>query len=560
MGGQETDSLGSLVYPPDMGKKNEEKKTNSTIALPVLKILRRESDKEHPLFQNQIIHWLRKELPAGSRLPNRKTVKDALDYLDAQAHLVEKEFPCRKAEPVKEFPIQKAIRGQGVFLGKRRFDEGLAFRLSMLIVESDEFSKSEKNALVKTIYEDHSRYTMENVMPAIEEAISRNSAAGMARSSILNSITKEIKSGTPLLVRLKGKSGAITVLPLRWAFAPRLSVVALVHDKEKGGVKSRTFAIDDLADAKRANPGDDDYKVLNQAFDEGIRKSRWEIDAPIGEPKDGARPVPYVDEEGGLFLSYRQESLDERDRDEALALLARHATFEKGASPEKVLFAIEWAYAGEDANDCKARRKILRADQPFLGAILVYCSWLVRQDGTSPEAARKALGLVWQEAAGVEEIGTDGWSRLVASLAWHLLLHRDGEFNDLAFPEGSRYIDRGILLNFVTDIGEWEKLADRAEKIGSVRWLRPLLYIYLESFVGEEGFDETRLWRLFQAASPLPEYIDQALVDAIYRLKPEWRADAAKEDYLYDPGTTTDNPIGTLGNLLDERAARASRE
>ena len=235
MGGQETDSLGSLVYPPDMGKKNEEKKTNSTIALPVLKILRRESDKEHPLFQNQIIHWLRKELPAGSRLPNRKTVKDALDYLDAQAHLVEKEFPCRKAEPVKEFPIQKAIRGQGVFLGKRRFDEGLAFRLSMLIVESDEFSKSEKNALVKTIYEDHSRYTMENVMPAIEEAISRNSAAGMARSSILNSITKEIKSGTPLLVRLKGKSGAITVLPLRWAFAPRLSVVALVHDKEKGG-------------------------------------------------------------------------------------------------------------------------------------------------------------------------------------------------------------------------------------------------------------------------------------------------------------------------------------
>ena len=545
-----------------MDKKNEEKKTNSTIALPVLKILRRESDKEHPLLQDQIIGFLGKELPAGSRLPNRKTVKDALEYLDAQAHLVEKEFPCRKAEPVKEFPIQKAIRGQGVFLGKRRFDEGLAFRLSMLIVESGEFSKSEKNALVKTIYEDHSRYTMKNVMPAIEEAISRNPAAGMARSSMLNSITKEIKSGTPLLVRLKDKNGAITVLPLRWAFAPRLSVLALVHDKEKGGVKSRTFAIDDLADAKQANPGDDDYKVLNQAFDEGVRKSRWEIDAPAGEAKDGPLPVPYVDEEGGLFLSYRQESLDERDRDEALALLARHASFAKDAEADKVLFAIEWAYAGEDANDSMRRRKMLRADQPFLGAILVYCSWLLRQDETSPETARKALVLVWQEASSLAIIGNDGWSRLVASLSWHLLLHRDRDFNDLAFPDGSNYIGRTNLLNFITDICEWEKLADRAEQIGSLRWLHPLLYVYLEIFAGEDGFDETRLWRLLMVASPLPEYIDQALVDAILKLKPEWRADAAKEDYLYDPDTTIDNLIGTLGNLLNERerAAKASQE
>ena len=327
-------------------------------------------------------------------------------------------------------------------------------------------------------------------------------------------------------------------------------------------MESKAFALDDFEWAKQANSDDEDSKILNQAYDEKIRKSRWEIDAPAGEAKDGPLPVPYVDEEGGLFLSYHPESLDEMDRDKALALLARHASFAKDAEADKVLFAIEWAYAGEDANDCKARRKMFRADQPFLGAILVYCSWLVRQDETSPETARKALDLVWKEASSLAIIGNDGWSRLVASLSWHLLLHRDRDFNDLAFPDGSNYIGRTNLLNFITDICEWEKLADRAEQIGSLRWLHPLLYVYLEIFAGEDGFDETRLWRLLMVASPLPEYIDQALVDAILKLKPEWRADAAKEDYLYDPDTTIDNLIGTLGNLLNERerAAKASQE
>ena len=528
-----------------MKKKTEKKKTNSTIALPVLKILRKESDKEHPLLQDQIIGFLGKELPAGSRLPNRKTVKDALDYLGPKG---------------QGYDIQPAVQGLGMFLGERLFDEGLAFRLSMLIAESDEFSKSEKKDLIKAIYEDQSRYTKDYAMPAINEAISRSPSAGMARTAILGFVANRIKDGTPLLAKLRDKNGAVTLLPLRWAFASRLSVMALARDEGREGVESKAFALDDFEWAKQANSDDEDSKILNQAYDEKIRKSRWEIDAPAGEAKDGPLPVPYVDEEGGLFLSYRQESLDERDRDEALALLARHATFEKGASPEKVLFAIEWAYAGEDANDCKRRRKMLRADQPFLGAILVYCSWLLRQDETSPETARKALGLVWQEASSLAIIGNDGWSRLVASLAWHLLLHRDRDFNDLAFPDGSNYIGRTNLLNFITDICEWEKLADRAEQIGSLRWLHPLLYVYLEIFVGEEGFDETRLWRLLMVASPLPEYIDQALVDAILKLKPEWRADAAKEDYLYDPDTTIDNLIGTLGNLLDERAARTSGE
>lgn len=165
-----------------MKKKTEKKKTNSTIALPVLKILRKESDKEHPLLQNQIIHFLEKVLPEGSRAPNRKTVKDALDYLGPNG---------------QGYDIQPAVQGSGVFLGERLFDEGLAFRLSMLIAESDQFSKSEKNDIIKAIYEDQSRYTKAYAMPAINEAISRSPASGMARTAILDFVTDRIKDGTP---------------------------------------------------------------------------------------------------------------------------------------------------------------------------------------------------------------------------------------------------------------------------------------------------------------------------------------------------------------------------
>ncbi len=178
-----------------MEKKSEEKKTNSTIALPVLEILRKESDKEHPLLQSQIIHFLKKKLPEGSRAPNRKTVKDSLDYLSL-------DYVGPKGEG---YDIQPAVQGQGIFLGERLFDEGLALRLSMLIAESNEFTKSEKEDLIKAIYKDQSRYAEGAARPAINEAISQSPAAGMARSAILRSMTERIKDSIPVLAKLKEK-------------------------------------------------------------------------------------------------------------------------------------------------------------------------------------------------------------------------------------------------------------------------------------------------------------------------------------------------------------------
>lgn len=189
----------------------------STIAHPVLRILERESDRAHPLLQKQVIGFLKGEMPGSARLPNRKTVVECYKYLKSEG-----------------YDIQEALRGRGVYLGRRHLDEGLALRLSMLLASSEEFSKEEKQALVDSLYMDQSRYVRGRHLPKIQESISGNPAMAKGLSQAIHLIGRGIEEGIPFRANLRGE-GEVTLLPLGWSFGSSLSVEALRWNEDKGG-------------------------------------------------------------------------------------------------------------------------------------------------------------------------------------------------------------------------------------------------------------------------------------------------------------------------------------
>ena len=385
--------------------------TKSTIAIPVLRVLREYSDRDHPLSFDDFFARKLKEMGAQGEI-HRHTFYDARDYLRG--------IGC----DIRDVP------GGGIYLGKRSYGQAEAAEISYRIARAPGLLRKEKEKAIEALWSDQSVYVRKRALQGIYEAIEdpEEEEGEDPKERETLAMLNEASETMGVLLAQRAKIGQFPFIPMGFRIGKggkgmelhALSCYLAPPDFERLFSGEEWIRVRDLRNLRKVRDEED----LDEDLQKGVRKvkkrygqilkARMEkelglLDFPRADyfrpdtanfigvavrPKREEGPFPYVEKDGWLFLSYgKDEAPGERDLRKALSLLARKGALPpEGGSLKDVLAS--WEERGP-------------LDQEALGAALVLASAAILKEGAGEEEKEDALSLAGRALDRYEGLGEE---------------------------------------------------------------------------------------------------------------------------------------------------------
>ena len=404
---------GLCGYDTFMDKKKEtgSPATKSTIAIPVLRVLREYSDRDHPLSFDDFFARKLNEMGLKGEI-HRHTFYDARDYLRG--------IGC---------DIQDAPGG-GIYLGKRNLGQAEAARISYAIARTPGLPRKEKEAAINAIWSDQSVYVRKRALQGLLEAIEgleEEEDEGPKEKEAL-ALLNEASETMGVLLAQRDIIGQFPFIPMGFRIgkdgkgleAKAVSCYPAPPDFERLFCGEEWIRVRDLRNLMKVKDEED----LDEDLQELVRKVRrrygqilkarmeeelgllgfpakgssWRSNssflAVAVKPEREEGPFPYVEKGGWLFLSYgKGEAPGENDARKAFFLLER-----KGILPPERR-SLQDVLAVWEEGDV--------ADQEALGAALVLASATILKEEAGEEEKEDTLSLAGRALERYEGLGEE---------------------------------------------------------------------------------------------------------------------------------------------------------
>lgn len=307
---------------------------DSTYAVYVLRVLEKESNKDHPLTYAKIMNKVnelakkiyQKRLQMAKMANDTKSIERCKRVIEEG--LVKKESTIGDAiEFLLEqgYKIERALpgTGSGSYLNSGVFSQTESFLLGSLVARSSDLSREEKDILIRKLFSGQSEKEMINGIDRLLAIADK--APSLQRKNFIESLENAIRAEAPVRVVIKDEDYYRSILPL-WLLGTAL--LCLDFDLNGKVVESSLdlsciLSLDEFVD-------DSDRNALINALEKRkqARKSNTKPDSlgkyelkTLNEAFENEPAAKLVKLDGDLMLSYSPNKIDQTDFEQAMKVL-----------------------------------------------------------------------------------------------------------------------------------------------------------------------------------------------------------------------------------------------